>query len=164
MDDAAPLPPRDYHLVVGPALKTMADMAAARGDPQLYNDMAAMLVLAQLVRGLGHQHGASGTAQADSVALEKASLGACAVVLQEADLAEDQKQDCLWALQAAEQQLQAEGVLPSDSGPALQQAYASLAAGERDAGEKQLTRVARPLVSAIDEWERARANGGDSSL
>lgn len=154
--DATALPAHDYHLVVGPALKVMANLAASRGDPVLYNDMASMLVLMQMVRALGEHHQAGGGAQAEESAFQQAPLGACAMVLNDADLAEAQKQDCLWALEAAQKHLQAEGVLGDDQDQ-FQGAYTRLAQGQRGDAERLLEETAKRLVSAIDEWERNRA-------
>lgn len=151
--DPTALPAHDYHLVVGPALKVTAALAARRGDPTLYNDMASMMALLALVRALRDSHLASGRADASAEAMAQAPLGACAMVLQDAELDENQKRDCLWALDAAEDQLRAKGVLNLDEPRALE-AYTSLAEGARETGEQILAKMAEGLVDAIDAWER----------
>ena len=37
--------PEEYQAVVAPAIRAVVDLAAARGDPYLYNDLGCMLTL-----------------------------------------------------------------------------------------------------------------------
>ena len=48
--------PEEYQQVVAPALKAAADLAAARGDPYLFNDLPSMLALMILVKGLADRY------------------------------------------------------------------------------------------------------------
>ena len=41
--------PEEYQQIVAPAMKAAADLAAARGDPYLFNDLPSMLTLMVLV-------------------------------------------------------------------------------------------------------------------
>ena len=44
--------PEEYQAVVAPAMRAAAELAAARGDPYLFNDVACMLGLMVMVRDL----------------------------------------------------------------------------------------------------------------
>ena len=50
---AGSLPAEPYHQIVSPALQVCAELAAVRGDPDLYNDMASMLALRTLIQRFG---------------------------------------------------------------------------------------------------------------
>src|SRR5579859_1177809 len=58
MSESVPglLTPVEYQLLAAPALQAAAEVAAQRGDPHLYNDMASMLALLGTVTALTHAY------------------------------------------------------------------------------------------------------------
>jgi hypothetical protein len=156
-DQISSLPPEQYHLIVSPVLQVTAEIAAARGDPDLYNDMASMLALMTLVRTLGECYLQQSEDKADVSrdAVEAAPTGACLIVLNRGEMEQDQINDCIWALQAGAQQLVDAKVLGRERKLA-QEAWQLLIAGDRQGAVRQLKRAATGIVMDIDQWERAR--------
>ncbi len=155
--DINSLDPETYHRVVAPALQVAAEVAAGRGDPQLYNDMASMLALMALVAGLCECLRADGECDdGTQQALAQAPMGACVMVLQESALADAQINDCLWALSAAYAQLSEQGVIGSER-RLVRDAWAHLHQDERVAARGVLGLAAAAVVAAVDDWEQARS-------
>ncbi len=144
-----------YQLIVAPALQVTAELAAVRGDPELYNDLASMLVMRALIKAFGAlylEDGAHDTVTRDAIAA--APDAASSLVLQRAELTEQQFRECLWALDAAAGQLGEdifaglrEAVLP---------AWQALQAGNREQAVARLKFAAGNLAGDIDKWEYAR--------
>lgn len=156
--DAIPsLPATEYHLLVAPVLQVTAEIAAVRGDPDLFNDMPSMLALMTLVRALAGCYLQQHADEADAIheAVEAAPTGACLMVLHRGDMEESQISDCIWALQAAATQLVEAGVLGRERKLA-REAWQLLVAGDRDGAIDRLKRAATGIVMDIDQWERAR--------
>lgn len=152
------LPPGEYALLVSPVLQVAAKVAAVRGDPDLYNDIASMLALKAIVEALGecylHQHPDAPASMAR--AIEIAPMGACVMVLEHADLSSAQIGDCTWALQAATRQISDAGVLGGEQA-LVWEAWQLLSAGDHDKGIGKLMLAVTHIVDAVDAWERARA-------
>lgn len=155
--DAISLPASEYHSIVAPALQVSAELAAARGDPDLYNDMASMLVLRGLIQTLGQCFLETHQGASDSLrkAIDAAADGACAMVLKRGELSATQLSECLWALQSATRQLANAQVFDQDQ-TRLHDAWDHLAAGNRKDAIAQLKLAAGGMATAIDHWERAR--------
>jgi hypothetical protein len=156
-DSIPSLPADEYHLIVSPVLQATAEIAAARGDPDLYNDMASMLALMALVQALGNcylQQRADDTA-AVREAVEAAPTGACLMVLNRSELDADQIGDCIGALQAATRQLIEAHVLGHEQKLA-HEAWQCLLDNDRAGAVTRLNRATVGIVTAIDQWERAR--------
>ncbi len=150
------LSPDEYRLLAGPALKAAAQVAAARGDPDLYRDMASMLALLAMVTALTrcYQAGASDTA-ALRRELELVPIAVCALVFTRSGLAPYEVKDCLAALPQAYNMLVEAGTLaPQDARVA--KAYAALAAGETERGDRLLVQAANAMAGAVDHWEEQR--------
>lgn len=152
------LTPEEYQLVVAPALQVAAELAAQRGDPHLYNDMASMLALLGMVSALTRMHlqqpAGEGSAREE---LEAAPLAASALVFTESNLEPDEVEQCLRALSAAYLKLLREGVLgPQEA--YVEQAFASLRAGNRAAGIHSLRQAAHAMARAVDAWEGREAS------
>ncbi|HET7370935.1 MAG TPA: hypothetical protein VFK45_08860 [Gammaproteobacteria bacterium] len=145
---------------MAPVLQATAEIAAARGDPDLFNDMASMLAMMTLVRALGEcylqEH--AGEADAPRDAIAAAPTGACLMVLHRGELEQDQINDCIWALQAGTKQLVDAKVLGREQKLA-REAWQLLADEDRDAAMERLKRAATGIVTDIDQWERARGEG-----
>lgn len=158
------LPHEAYHLIVSPALQVAAELAAVRGDPELYNDMASMLALRRLVTTFGEFYARQypNIDAATRQAIAAAPEAACTMVLQRAELDAKQLSECLWALDAAERQLAADAAFGSEAEPA-QTAWQELIQGHRDNALARLKFAAGSLVTAIDHWERRRDAQAEAS-
>lgn len=156
-DSIPSLPADEYHLIVSPVLQATAEIAAARGDPDLYNDMASMLALMALVQALGdcYLQQRSDETAAVREAVEAAPTGACLMVLNRSELDSDQIGDCVGALQAATRQLVAAQVLGREQKLA-REAWQCLLDNDRAGAVTRLKRATVGIVTDIDQWERAR--------
>lgn len=152
------LPASEYHAIVAPALQVSAELAAARNDPDLYNDMASMVVLRVMIQTLGQCFLEEHQSASDSLKknIDAAADGACGMVLKRGELSAAQLHDCLWALQTATRQLADAHVFEQDH-EHLREAARLLSAGNRKAAFGQLTLAAGGMATAIDKWERDRA-------
>ncbi|HEV7166291.1 MAG TPA: hypothetical protein VGO35_12995 [Gammaproteobacteria bacterium] len=163
---AAPgmLTPAEYQLLAAPALQVAAEMAAQRGDPHLYNDMASMLALLGMVSALVHAYledeAKPGDASPQPV-LEAAPLAVTALVFTESGLEVAEVDACLKALSVAYLQLLKLGILgPQDA--YVEKAYRELSRGERPAGGQSLKQAAFAMARAVDAWEASREEGARS--
>ena len=151
------LAPAEYQLLAAPALEAAAQVAAERGDPHLYNDMASMLGLLGMVSCLTHaylQQNVPGAS--DREQLEAAPMAVCALVFTESGLQAPEVEQCLRALSLAYLKLLKEGVLgPQDA--LVEQAFVEFMAGERAAGLRNLRLAAQAMARAVDAWERAQS-------
>lgn len=157
-DDVAGLNPSEYHRIVAPTLKVMAEIAADRGDPMLLNDMASMLAVWHFSHLLGECELSGPTRGPDASPREiiaQTPRGACLMVLQEGEMDREVVADCLGALQRAHEMLDHDGVFEA-CGESVVRAWHELREGRRDAGEQALKEAAQTLVGAIDAWEMAR--------
>jgi len=152
------LTPVEYQLLAAPALQAAAEVAAQRGDPHLYNDMASMLALLGTVTALTHaylQQPLSAGASPHKV-LEVAPLSVCALVFTESGLGAAEVEQCLRALSQAYLKLLKEGVLGPQEG-LVEKGFAELMAGERASALQSLHQAAQAMTRAIDAWEAAQA-------
>ena len=120
MSESVPglLTPVEYQLLAAPALQAAAEVAAQRGDPHLYNDMASMLALLGTVTALTHAY-LQQPLPADSSpheVLEIAPLSVCALVFTESGLDAAEVEQCLRALSQAYLKLLKKGVLGPQEG------------------------------------------------
>ncbi len=155
MSERAPtlLTPEEYQLLAAPALQVAAELAAQRGDPHLYNDMASMLALLGMVSALVRMQLEQPARQGSPrEKLELAPLSVCALVFTESNLEPGEVEQCLKALGAAYLKLLREGVLgPQEA--YVEQAFSSLKAGNRPAGIHSLRQAAHAMARAVDAWE-----------
>ena len=150
------LTPAEYQLLAAPALQTSAELAAQRGDPHLYNDMASMLALLGMVGTLVHAYLEEGAVDASPRAtLEAAPLAVCALVFTESGLDAPQVEGCLRALSVAYLQLLRHGALgPQDA--YVDKAYGELRSGHRATALQSLKLAATAIAWAVDAWEARR--------
>jgi len=157
------LTPVEYQLLAAPALQAAAELAAQRGDPHLYNDMASMLALLGMVSALVHAYLEDGAGSGDAsprLVLEAAPLAVCALVFTESGLEASQVDDCLRALSAAYLQLLRQGALgPQDA--YVEKAYGELRSGQGPAGLQSLKRAASAMARAVDAWETRHGQGSN---
>lgn len=160
MSDVAAIPEgllstEEYHLLAAVPLQASAEIAAQRGDPQLFNDLPVMIALLASVTALTHIYLNAGpvfsSRSGDSV-LEAAPVAVCALVFSESNLDHAEVQACLGALSSAYLQLLREGVIGPEEAY-VEQAYAYLCAGERAAALQTLKRAVYAVARAVDAWE-----------
>lgn len=155
------LTPGEYQVLAAPALQAAAELAAQRGDPHLYNDMASMLALLGMVSALVHAYLEDDAKPGDTSArpvLEAAPLAVCALVFTESGLEAVQVDECLQALSAAYLQLLRQGVLgPQEA--YVEKAYADLRAGRGAEGAQALRMAGLAMTKAVDTWEKRRGEG-----
>jgi len=159
MNEADGLLPEEYQAVVAPAMRAAAELAAARGDPYLYNDLACMLALLVLVGDLGDlyqdQWGALGQ-HSPAAVFAAAPTAACVMVLTEYELEAESISHMTAALERAAAQLSAESVF----GPErvhVQKAWDAFNSGKHDSANAYLRQAATQIANAVDAWEAQRA-------
>jgi hypothetical protein len=152
------LSPEDYQAVIAPALHAAAMVAARRGDPKLCNDLASMLALMALVKGLVRLHRAGCEPMGQSApapVFEGAPLAACVMVLGEAGIEPPLLDQMTGALEAAYAELAAANVIgPEDV--LVSPAWERLAVGDAAEGGVLLRNAAQRITAAVDAWERQR--------
>ncbi|MGH8399468.1 MAG: hypothetical protein ACRESU_00055 [Gammaproteobacteria bacterium] len=151
----------EYQLLAAVPLQVAAEIAAQRGDPQLFNDMPAMLALLAMVTTLTHAYlnrQPVFTRRSPDTTLEAAPVAVCALVFSESNLEPSEVRACLEALSSAYLQLLRQGVLgPQDA--YIEKAFESLLAGDRAIALQTLKRAAYATIRAIDAWEERRTAG-----
>lgn len=146
-----------YNLIVGPALKATAEVAARRGHRYLFDDMPAMLVLVDIVTrfaDLYRQHYPEAARQKGSL-LDSAAASACVMVFQEVQLSGEAIEQCLTALQRAYRQLQDEQVI-NEGVRHIAMAWSYLADEQRDPAHDCLKQACEWNIAAIESWQQAR--------
>jgi hypothetical protein len=155
------LTPVEYELLAAPALQVAAEVAAQRGDPHLYNDMASMLALLGTVTALTHAYLQQDIPQGSSSreVLERAPLAVCALVFTESGLEAPQVEQCLRALSQAYLQLLQSGVLGPQEG-LVEKGFEQLMAGNRPQALQSLRQGVQAMAKAVDAWEATRSPDG----
>ena len=151
--------PEEYQQVVAPALKAAAELAAARGDPYLFNDLPSMLTLMTIVKGFSDRYqdqwGALGQISAREI-FEQAPQAACVMVLSEYEVEPASINDMVAALDKAFATLCADGVFGAESGH-VQKAWEAQLEDKSDLCAAYLRQAATITAAAIDAWEQKRA-------
>lgn len=152
------LSPDEYHMLVGPPLQTAASVAASRGDPDLFHDMASMLALWAMVDTLAACYRAEARgAEARTRTLESAAFSACALVFTRSGLKAGHVKACLGALEEAYRTLLQAGVL----GPQevyVKRAFKAMSVGQAGTAHQLLLQAAQAITNAVDQWQSDRAN------
>ncbi|HET7650173.1 MAG TPA: hypothetical protein VFL15_05685 [Gammaproteobacteria bacterium] len=148
----------EYQLLAAVPLQAAAEVAAQRGDPQLFNDMAAMLALLAMVTTLTHAYLNRQPVfreRSPVSVLEAVPIAVCALVFSESNLEPREVQTCLRSLSSAYFQLLREGTLgPQDA--YVEKAFEMLLAGDRVQALQGLKRGAVAMAHAVDAWEAGR--------
>lgn len=155
MATAENLKPEEYQAVIGPSLHAVADVAAARGDPDLFNDLPSMLALMALVKDLGdlyqHHWGAMGQLSSPAV-YEAAPLAACLIVLQEQEVQQESIEPMVQSLAKAYDMLRSENLLGREAID-VQKAWDAHLADNPDLAHTHMKQAARTVTNLIDTWE-----------
>ncbi len=159
MSAAYGLLPEEYQAIVAPAMQAAAELAAARGDPYLYNDLACMLTLMALIRDLADLYqdkfGALGQLSAPEQ-FKAAPKAACVMVLSEYEIDAESIQSMTSALDNAYARLASDNVFGPER-VQVQKAWDAREANNLDAANAFLRQAATGLAGAIDAWESQRA-------
>jgi hypothetical protein len=151
--------PEEYQAVVAPAMLAAAELAAARGDPYLYNDLACMLTLMVLVRDLADLYqdkwGAIGQLSS-SAQFKAAPKAACVMVLSEYEIEPDSIQSMTNALDNAHARLASDNVFGQER-IQVQKAWDAREANKSETADAFMRQAAAALAAAIDGWESSRA-------
>jgi len=151
--------PEEYQAVIAPAMQAAAELAAARGDPYLYNDLACMLALMVLVRDLADlyqdQWGPLGQHSPPEV-FAAAPSAACVMVLSEYEIETDSIRHMTTALERAAEQLTADGVFGPER-VEVHKAWNALLEHKRDTAQAYMRQAASRIANAVDAWEARRA-------
>ncbi len=157
--------PEEYQSIVAPAMRAAADLAAARGDPYLYNDLACMLTLMAMVRNLADlyqdQWGALGQLSHPPV-FAAAPRAACVMVLSEYEIDPDSIGSMTRALDRAYATLSGDEVFGPER-VAIHKAWDAFNRKELDSAAAFMRQAATQTAAAIDAWERRRADAGVDS-
>ncbi len=149
------LKPEEYQAIIGPALHAAAEIAAARGDPDLYNDLPSMLALMALTRDLAdlyqYHWGPLGQISAPEI-FEAAPLAACVIVLQENKLPDESIADMADALEKANELLRKENILGRER-VEVQRAWEAWLDNNPKLAHSYLKQAARIVTNMIDTWE-----------
>lgn len=157
--DSLRLDSAEYGLLVAPPLAAAAEVAAERGDPHLFNDMASMLALMWMVSGLVSVYREAvprSRWSSSEQALDAAPLGACALVFTESGLDESAVDECLSSLSRAGRMLEADGAHAAGDAE-LAAAWMALREGAHESAIASLQTCARAMTAAVDNWEAQRA-------
>ncbi|HCU89120.1 MAG TPA: hypothetical protein DGR97_04215 [Gammaproteobacteria bacterium] len=150
--------PEEYQAVVAPAIRAVVDLAAARGDPYLYNDLGCMLTLMFLIRELAdlYQNQWEPMGQISSPELfSEAPIAAVVMVLQEFDIEPRSIRSMRIALERAYQEIASDGVFGPER-TEIQKAWDARVANKEGAANTFMCEAATATVSAIDAWEARR--------
>lgn len=150
--------PEEYQAVVAPAIRAVVDLAAARGDPYLYNDLSCMLTLMVLIRDLADlyqdQWGPMG--QISSSALFAAAPKAAVImVMKEFEIEPSSVRSMQAALERAYKEIASDGVFGPER-MEIQKAWDARVANEEGASNVFMRQAATATVRAIDAWEARR--------
>jgi hypothetical protein len=150
--------PEEYQSIMAPALKAAADLAAARGDPYLFNDLPSMLSLMVMVHGLADRYqdqwGPLGQISPAAV-FKQAPIAACVMVLNEYEVDEDSIGAMTDALNAAHAKLLQDAVFGAESAQ-VQKAWDALVEKKPDLAAAHLRQAGTVIAAAVDAWEKAR--------
>ena len=151
--------PEEYQAVIAPAMQAAAELAAARGDPYLYNDLACMLTLMVLVRDLADlyqdQWGALGQTSSATV-FAAAPKAACVMVMTEYEIEPLSIQSMTAALERAHKQISRDNVFGPER-VQIQKAWDARSANNIESAKAFMRQAATATAQAIDAWEgRAR--------
>jgi hypothetical protein len=151
--------PEEYQAVIAPAMQAAAELAAARGDPYLYNDLACMLALMVLVRNLADLYQDQGGALGQLSRRETfaaAPKAACVMVLTEYEIDAESIASMTAALERAYATRAADGRFGPES-VQVQKAFDARIAENPASAAAYMRQAATLTAQAIDAWEDRRA-------
>ena len=152
------LTPEEYQMIVAPSLKVAAELAASRGDPKLFQDMACMLCLIHMVSKLKDYYvdeWAVMSAMASETSLQSAPEAACMMVLTEGNVDKDELGPMISSLNRAY-----ELVINANVSEAcdidIKRAWEAMKKNDYEQFMALLEQSAKKFVLALDSWEKTR--------
>lgn len=152
------LSPEEYQMIIAPSLKVAAELAASRGDPTLFKDMASMLCLIHMVSRLRDYYvdewGVMGTMSSDT-SLQKAPEAACMMVLTEGNVDKAEVVTMVSSLNRGYDMLMDAGITEACDVD-IKRAWDAMKKNEAEQFMAVLEQSAKKFVMALDGWEKAR--------
>jgi|TARA_R110002096_G_scaffold379_17_gene2420 hypothetical protein len=152
------LSPEEYQMLIAPSLKVSAELAASRGDPKLFQDMASMLCLMHVVSYLKDCYIADWAilnAMSSEASLHKAPEAACMMVLTEANVDKAELAPMIASLNRAYQLVKA-AEISETTDETLGRAWEAMKNSQHVQFLALLEQAAKTFVIALDTWEKAR--------
>ena len=152
------LSPEEYQMIVAPSLKVAAELAASRGDPKLFQDMACMLCLIHMVSRLKNYYvdeWAVMSAMSSDASLQSAPEAACMMVLTEGSVDKEELGPMISSLNRAYTLVIDAGVSET-SDEDIKRAWAAMKTNEHEQFMALLEQSAKKFVIALDGWEKTR--------
>jgi len=145
-------------MIVAPSLKVAAELAASRGDPKLFQDMACMLCLIHMVNELKRYYvdeWAVMSAMSTEASLQSAPEAACMMVLTEGNVDKAELGPMISSLNRAYDM-----VIRSEVSEAcdvdIKRAWEAMKTNDYEQFMALLEQSAKKFVLALDGWEKAR--------
>ena len=145
-------------MIVAPSLKVSAELAASRGDPKLFQDLASMLCLIHLISSLKEfyiDEWAVMSAMSNEGSLRKAHEAACMMVLTEANVDKSELVGMMNSLNRAYHQV-VEADITFESDLEIKRAWCAIKKNQCEQFLVVLEQAAKKFVQAFDSWEGKR--------
>ena len=152
------LTPEEYQMIVAPSLKVAAELAASRGDPKLFQDMACMLCLIHMVSKLKDYYvdeWAVMSAMASENSLQSAPEAACMMVLTEGNVDKDELGPMISSLNRA-YELVINANVSETCDIDIKRAWEAMKKNDYEQFMALLEQSAKKFVLALDSWEKTR--------
>ena len=152
------LSPEEYQMIVAPSLKVAAELAASRGDPKLFQDMACMLCLIHMVSRLKNYYvdeWAVMSAMSSETSLQSAPEAACMMVLTEGNVDKGELSSMISSLNRA-YELVVEADISKACDTDIKRAWDAMKKNDYEQFMALLEQSAKKFVLALDGWEKTR--------
>ena len=152
------LSPEEYQMIIAPSLKVAAELAASRGDPTLFKDMASMLCLIHMVSRLRDYYvdeWAVMSAMSSDTSLQKAPEAACMMVLTEGNVDKAEVVTMVSSLNRGYDMLIDAGITAACDVD-IKRAWEAMKTNEAEQFMVLLEQSAKKFVMALDGWEKTR--------
>jgi len=152
------LSPEEYQMIVAPSLKVAAELAASRGDPKLFQDMACMLCLIHMVSRLKNYYvdeWAVMSAMSSETSLQSAPDAACMMVLTEGNVDKGELSSMISSLNRA-YELVVEADISKACDTDIKRAWDAMKKNDYEQFMALLEQSAKKFVLALDGWEKTR--------
>jgi len=152
------LSPEEYQMIVAPSLKVAAELAASRGDPKLFQDMACMLCLIHMVSRLKNYYvdeWAVMSAMSSETSLQSAPEAACMMVLTEGNVDKGELSSMISSLNRA-YELVVEADISKACDTDIKRAWDAMKKNDYEQFIALLEQSAKKFVLALDGWEKTR--------
>ena len=145
-------------MIIAPSLKVAAELAASRGDPTLFKDMASMLCLIHMVSRLRDYYvdeWAVMSAMSSETSLQKAPEAACMMVLTEGNVDKAEVVTMVSSLNRGYEMLMGAGITETCDMD-IKRAWEAMKTNQAEQFMALLEQSAKKFVMALDGWEKTR--------